>query len=80
MTLLELFGWLPNNRGDYVFVNADSPDEINQRETVANEFRQFYDELKRVKETGIDTVEESFSVLLSRNDFCFDLLLNIRMI
>ena len=60
--LLELFGWIPNNKGDYVFVNADASDDVHQREVVANEFRQSYDELKKTKDNGIEQVKEAFDV------------------
>ncbi|CAF1331932.1 unnamed protein product, partial [Rotaria sordida] len=56
LNLLQLFGWVPNNRGDYVFVNANSPEETNQREKIANEFRQFYDELKKIKGQDISSI------------------------
>jgi hypothetical protein len=62
LNLLQLFGWLPNNRGDYVFVNANSPAETSQREEIANEFRQFCNELKKIKENDISSVEESHTV------------------
>ena len=62
LNLLQLFGWLQNNRGDYLFVNAKSPEEIIQREDVANEFRQFYDELKRTKDNDISSIENSHTV------------------
>ncbi len=61
---MHLFGWLPNNRGDYVFVNASTPEETKQREEIANEFRQFYNELKKIKDNDISSVESSHTVNL----------------
>ncbi len=57
MDLLPLFGCTPNNRGDYIFVDANTPEDITLRETAAIEFRQFYNELKKVKNGSIDVVE-----------------------
>jgi hypothetical protein len=62
LNLLQLFGWLPNSRGDYIFVNANSTEETTQREEVANEFRQFYDELKKTKENDIGSIENFHAV------------------
>ena len=45
-----------------MFVNPDSSQELTQRETVANEFRQFFDELKKMKDHQIDAVEDAFAV------------------
>jgi hypothetical protein len=57
LDLLPLFGCTPNNRGDYIFVDANTPEDITLRETAAIEFRQFYNELKKVKNGSIDVVE-----------------------
>ncbi len=62
MNLLPLFGCTPNNRGDYIFVNANTPQEIALRETAANEFRQFYDEIKKVKNGNVNVVEYFLNV------------------
>ncbi len=67
LNLLHRFGWLPNNRGDYVFVDAISPEEINQREEIANEFRQFCNELKKIKDNDISSVENSHAVNFRNN-------------
>jgi hypothetical protein len=37
--------------------DANTPQEIASRETAANELRQFYDELKKVKRGSVDIVE-----------------------
>ncbi|CAF3576078.1 unnamed protein product [Rotaria sp. Silwood1] len=63
LNLLQLLGWHPNHRGDYIFVDANSPEETHQREQVANEFRQFYDELKKTKDRDIGSVENSHTVI-----------------
>ncbi len=62
MNLLPLFGCTLNNRGDYIFVEANTPQEITLRETAANEFRQFYDELKKVKSGSVNVVEYFLNV------------------
>jgi hypothetical protein len=62
LNLLPLFGCTPNNRGDYIFVNANTPQEIALRETAANEFRQFYDEIKKVKNGNVNVVEYFLNV------------------
>jgi ABC-type Fe3+-hydroxamate transport system substrate-binding protein len=59
---LPLFGCTPNNRGDYIFVDANTPQEIALRETAANEFRQFYDEIKKVKNGNVNVVEYFLNV------------------
>ena len=64
LNLLQLFGWLPNNRGDYVFDNTNSLEDISRREEVANEFRHFYNELKKIRDNDIDLLENSYSVNL----------------
>lgn len=45
-------------------VNANSPEETNQREEIANEFRQFYNELKKFKDNDISSVETCHTVNL----------------
>jgi hypothetical protein len=62
LKLLPLFGCTPNNRGDYIFVDANTPQEIELRETAANEFRQFYDEIKKVKNGNIIIMEYFLNV------------------
>lgn len=62
MNVLPLFGCTPNNRGDYIFIDANTPQEIALRETAANEFRQFYDELKKVKNGNMMTIEYFLNV------------------
>jgi hypothetical protein len=64
LNLLQLFGWIPNHKGDYIFVNGNTPEELNQREEIANEFRQFYNELKKVKDGDISSVENFHTVNL----------------
>ncbi len=59
MNLLTLFGCTPNNRGEYIFIDANTPEEIELREIAANEFRQFYDEIKKVK-NGSSIIMEYF--------------------
>jgi len=62
LSILNSFGWLPNHQGNYVFVNANSQEETNRREEIANEFRQFYNELKKTKETDVTSLENSHTV------------------
>jgi hypothetical protein len=62
LNLLLLFGCCINNRGDYIFVDANTPQEITLRENAANEFRQFYDELKKVKNGSVTVVEYFLNV------------------
>ena len=59
---MQLLGWVPNNRGDYVFINANSPEQISKREEIANEFRQFYDEIKRTKNGSVIIMEYFLNV------------------
>ncbi|CAM4859349.1 unnamed protein product [Rotaria socialis] len=63
LNLLHLFGWFPNARGDYAFVDANSPEEINQRGEIANEFRRFYDELKQTKDKDLSSVTNSHAII-----------------
>ena len=65
MKLLPLFGCTPNNRGDYIFVDANTPQEIELRENAANEFRQFYDEIKKVKNGNVIIMEYFLNVSYS---------------
>lgn len=57
MELLPLFGCTVNNRGDYIFVDANTPEELARVENAGNEFRRFYDELKKIKNGNVDIVE-----------------------
>jgi hypothetical protein len=66
LDLLPFFGCTPNNRGDYIFVDANTSQEIALRETAANEFRQFYDELKKVKNGSISVIEYFLNVSFLR--------------
>ncbi|CAF2086107.1 unnamed protein product [Rotaria magnacalcarata] len=63
LNLLHLFGWFPNARGDYIFVDANSPEEINQRDEIANEFRQFYNEIKQTKDKDLSSVTNSHTII-----------------
>lgn len=62
LNILRLFGWLPNHRGDYIFIDANSSEETNQREEIANEFRQFYNELKKIKDHDDSLMENNLKV------------------
>jgi len=62
LNLLPLFGCTRNSQGDYIFVKANTPQEITLRETATNEFRQFYDELKKVKSGSVHVVEYFLNV------------------
>jgi len=57
LDLLPLFGCTPNNRGDYIFVDANTREDIALREAAALEFHQFYNDLKQFKNGSIDVVE-----------------------
>jgi hypothetical protein len=67
LNILPLFGCTPNNRGDYVFVDGNTPQELALREAAANELRQFYSELKTVKNGSLMVVEYFLNVSLITN-------------
>lgn len=62
LQLLELFGYRPNGKGDYILVDAQSTNELMQRAQAAGEFRRFYDELKKVKDEPAGVMEYCLSV------------------
>ena len=63
MDLLPFFGCTANHRNDYSFTDANSPQELASREAAALEFRQFYDELKKIKDNGISSIEHFHTVI-----------------
>lgn len=62
LELLELFGYFPNRKGDYILTDAKSPQERAQRMEAAWEFRRFYDELKKIKDDQIGVLEYCIGV------------------
>jgi hypothetical protein len=62
LDLLPLFGCTSNSRGQYSFVDANSPEETASREAAAIEFRQFYDEIKRTKNGNLTFMEYFLNV------------------
>jgi hypothetical protein len=62
LTILPLFGCNPNNRGDYTFIDAQTPQDIALREMAAQEFRRFYDELKKTKNDSAIVMEYFLNV------------------
>lgn len=80
LSILNSFGWLPNHQGNYVFVNANSQEETNRREENANEFRQFYNELKKTKENDVTSLENSHTVtyFVLINSYFFSLICFLR--
>jgi len=63
LNLLPLFGCSPNSRGDYVFINAQTSDAQALRDQAAQEFRQFYDEIKKVKNNSTIIMEYFLNVM-----------------
>lgn len=77
MELLPLFGCTANNRGDYIFLDANTPEEITRIESAANEFRQFYDELKRIKNGNVDIVD--YFLYVSNREKYYNLIILFRI-
>ncbi|CAF2131884.1 unnamed protein product [Rotaria magnacalcarata] len=74
LQLLELFGYCPNGKGDYLLVDAKSAQELMQRAQAAGEFRRFYDELKKIKDDPVGVLEYCLSHSKSAataTDLCF---------
>lgn len=69
MDLLPLVGCMTNDRGDYIFLDGTTPEAIASQETAANEFRRFYDELKKMKNGNADIVEYYLRVSIANNSF-----------
>lgn len=57
---------MANNRGDYIFLDGNTPEEIASHETAGNEFRRFYDELKKIKNGNVDIVEYFLQVRIKQ--------------
>lgn len=66
LELLVLFGYMPTSERDYILTNAKSPDETVKRTETAQEFRRFYDELKKRKEDDVGILEYYLSVSYSK--------------
>ena len=62
MLLLQLFGYIANNERDYLLTDAKSALEVAKRTETAQEFRRFYDELKKRKEDDVGIMEYYLSV------------------
>lgn len=62
LEVLQLFGYFPNGKGDYVFIETKSNHELTQRTEAAWEFRRFYDELKKIKDDHPGVLEYCISV------------------
>ncbi|CAF4741940.1 unnamed protein product [Rotaria socialis] len=74
LQLLELFGYCPNGKGDYLLVDAKSTQELMERAQAASEFRRFYDELKKIKDDPVGVLEYCLShpkSAATATDLCF---------
>lgn len=82
LALLVLFGYMANSERDYILTNAKSPDEATKRTETAQEFRRFYDELKKRKEDDVGVLEYYLSVSSEDKRLCFIVCINfsIRMV
>ncbi|CAF1500191.1 unnamed protein product, partial [Adineta steineri] len=58
LDLLKYFGYRDNGRGNYVYQPISSSDEVTARENAANEFKRFYDDLKKARDNTLDGFED----------------------
>ena len=70
LALLVLFGYMANSERDYILTNVKSPDEATKRTETAQEFRRFYDELKKRKEDDVGVLEYYLSVSSEEKRLC----------
>ncbi len=63
MDLLKCFGYRLNGKGEYVYQSTESHDQMINRENAANEFQNFYNDLKKIKEGSLDGFEDFITVI-----------------
>ncbi len=83
MDLLKCFGYRLNGKGEYVYQSTESHDQMINRENAANEFQNFYNDLKKIKEGSLDGFEDFIIVifLFKSLKFQFELIfLNLEFI
>ncbi|CAF4776629.1 unnamed protein product, partial [Rotaria sp. Silwood2] len=54
LKLLQYFGYKLDQKGNYTYQPTDSHGEITHRQNATNEFKRFYNDLKRIKEGTFD--------------------------
>lgn len=62
LQILNDFGYALDPQGDYVYQKTDSAREKTRRENAANEFQQFFDELKKIKDGSCIGIKEFLTV------------------
>ncbi|CAF3657312.1 unnamed protein product [Rotaria sordida] len=58
LDLLKHFGYELDRKGNYTYRSTDSNREITLRENATNEFKNFYNDLRRIKEGSLDDFAE----------------------
>lgn len=61
--MLSHFGYKLNEPGDYVYQKPNSDDERIKRENAANEFQNFFNDLKKIREGTLNGFEEYINVI-----------------
>ncbi len=63
MGLLKRLGYIVNNKGEYVYQPTDSDAEMANRKEAADEFKNFFNNIKKIKEGTLKGFEEFIKVI-----------------